>query len=98
MSARAARGCRTWFDTWDGPIAWAMARSHGRRSAATSRSRYGLGHMTGTKKDGEKVDLWLRCHRRPAPHRDGAWKITHQHTSVPFHMDGSFKAAVDLKP
>jgi ketosteroid isomerase-like protein len=28
----------------------------------------------------------------------GTWKITHQHTSVPFRMDGSFKAAVDLKP
>ena len=29
---------------------------------------------------------------------DGAWKITHDHTSVPFYMDGSYKAAVDLKP
>jgi len=28
----------------------------------------------------------------------GAWKITRQHTSVPFRMDGSVKAAVDLKP
>ena len=26
------------------------------------------------------------------------WKITHQHNSVPFMMDGSFKAAIDLKP
>ena len=53
--------------------------------------------MTGTKKDGEKADLWVRVTvglRRI----DGAWKITHQHTSVPFLMDGSFKAAVDLKP
>jgi len=58
---------------------------------------YGLGHMTGTKKDGAKADLWARVtvglHRR-----DGVWKITHQHTSVPFRMDGSFKAAVDLQP
>jgi len=23
---------------------------------------------------------------------------THQHGSVPFYMDGSFKAAVDLQP
>jgi PhnB protein len=28
----------------------------------------------------------------------GAWKVTHEHTSVPFYMDGSFKAAVDLTP
>lgn len=28
----------------------------------------------------------------------GEWKITHQHESVPFYMDGSFRAATDLKP
>jgi ketosteroid isomerase-like protein len=28
----------------------------------------------------------------------GAWKIAHEHTSVPFYMDGSFRAAIDLKP
>ncbi len=47
--------------------------------------------------DGEKVDMWLRetlCFRKI----DGKWKITHEHESVPFCMDGSFKAAVDLKP
>jgi ketosteroid isomerase-like protein len=29
---------------------------------------------------------------------DGEWTITHEHSSVPFYMDGSFKAAIDLKP
>lgn len=29
---------------------------------------------------------------------DGAWRITHQHESTPFHMDGSFRAATDLNP
>jgi ketosteroid isomerase-like protein len=29
---------------------------------------------------------------------DGRWKITHEHASVPFYMDGSYKAAVDLQP
>ena len=28
----------------------------------------------------------------------GTWKIAHEHTSVPFYMDGSFRAAVDLEP
>jgi PhnB protein len=28
----------------------------------------------------------------------GAWKIAHDHMSVPFYMDGSYKAAIDLKP
>jgi uncharacterized protein (TIGR02246 family) len=29
---------------------------------------------------------------------DGRWLIVHEHTSVPFHMDGSFAAATDLAP
>jgi ketosteroid isomerase-like protein len=29
---------------------------------------------------------------------DGEWLIVHEHSSVPFYMDGSFKAAVDLQP
>jgi ketosteroid isomerase-like protein len=29
---------------------------------------------------------------------DGQWLITHEHESVPFEMDGSFKASIDLKP
>jgi len=53
--------------------------------------------MTGTKKDGEQVSLWFRataCLRR----EDGGWKITHVHNSVPFAMDGSDRALLDLKP
>jgi ketosteroid isomerase-like protein len=29
---------------------------------------------------------------------DGRWLIVHEHSSVPFYMDGSFRAAVDLQP
>jgi PhnB protein len=90
------QGLQDWFDTWDGPIAFAMGDLTVETGGDIAVAR-GLGHMTGTKKDGAKVDIWVRvtvCLGR----RDGVWKITHQHTSVPFHMDGSFKAAVDLKP
>lgn len=58
---------------------------------------HGVAHMTGTKTDGYDVDLSFRltlCLRREA----GAWKIVHQHESVPFHMDGSYRAAIDLEP
>ena len=85
-----------WFDTWDGPIAWAMGDLTVEAGGDIAFA-HGLGHMLGIKTDGAKADLWTRvtvCLMR----RDGAWKITHQHTSVPFHMDGSFKAAVDLRP
>jgi ketosteroid isomerase-like protein len=29
---------------------------------------------------------------------DGMWLITHEHESVPFEMDGSLRASVDLQP
>jgi len=85
-----------WFDTWDGPIAFAMGDLAVETGGDIAFAR-GLGHLTGSKKDGEKVDVWMRvtvCLGR----RDGNWKITHEHMSVPFHMDGSYRAAVDLRP
>lgn len=29
---------------------------------------------------------------------DAQWRIIHEHSSTPFHMDGSFRAATDLQP
>ena len=58
---------------------------------------HGLIHMTGRKTDGEQVDLWFR-QTVGLKLLHGAWKIVHEHDSVPFYMDGSFRAAVDLKP
>jgi len=29
---------------------------------------------------------------------DGRWLVTHEHESVPFEMDGSFRASTGLKP
>jgi uncharacterized protein YndB with AHSA1/START domain/ketosteroid isomerase-like protein len=87
---------QSWFDTWDGPIGWALGELAVEVGGDIAFA-YGLGHMMGTKKNGEKADLWTRvtvCFAR----RNGEWRITHQHTSVPFLMDGSYKAAIDLKP
>ena len=58
---------------------------------------YALHHLTGTRKGGQPVSLWMRStlgFRRDI----GGWTIVHAHTSVPFYMDGSFRAAVDLEP
>lgn len=54
-----------------------------------------LTSMSGVK--GGEFTLWFRSTyglRRTA----GTWLIVHQHESVPFHMDGSFRAAVELAP
>lgn len=87
---------QAWFDTWNGPIGWAM----GELTVEVGHDvafAYGLGHMMGEKTSGEKVDLWTRC-TAGLVRRNGEWTIVHQHNSVPFLMDGSYKAAVDLKP
>jgi ketosteroid isomerase-like protein len=91
-----AKGLNAWFSTWQGPIG-SEARDLKIAASGDTAFSYGLSRMTGTKADGEKIDLWFRetlCFRKI----DGAWKIAHEHTSVPFYMDGSFRAAVDLKP
>jgi ketosteroid isomerase-like protein len=51
----------------------------------------------GTRTNGEETDVWVRvtaCRRKI----NGKGLITHEHVSVPFYMDGSYRAAVDLKP
>jgi len=91
-----ADGLPAWFATWDGPIGYGiedLAIETGGEIAFC----HGLARMTGTKTDGEIVDLWFRdtiCLRREA----GRWRIVHRHESVPFYMDGSYRAAVDLAP
>jgi len=87
---------QTWFDTWASPI---ESKPHGLTIRVDGDIAYafGLRHMTGTKTDGQKVDLWFRataCFVR----QNGRWKIAHVHNSVPFAMDGSDRALLDLKP
>ncbi len=85
-----------WFETWQSPI---LSESHDLEIEVGGdvAYAYGIQHMTGTKESGEEVDLWFRataCFRR----QNGRWRITHMHNSVPFAMDGSDKALLDLKP
>lgn len=56
-----------------------------------------LNRMTGTRTGGDRTDLWYRETLGLRRTGDG-WSITHEHDSVPFHMDGSDKAALDLVP
>ena len=45
----------------------------------------------------EGFELWFRS-TRGLRKIDGRWLITHEHESVPFEMDGSFRASIGLKP
>ena len=87
---------QAWFDTWKSPI---ESSAHGLtiRVGGDIAYAFGLRHMTGTKTDGVTVDLWFRA-TACLVRQGGAWKIAHVHNSVPFAMDGSGRALLDLKP
>src|SRR5579859_1910657 len=56
----------------------------------------GLERMSGTLKNGQKFDAWVRfteCYRKI----NGHWLAVHDHISVPVDLD-SGKAVLDLKP
>jgi ketosteroid isomerase-like protein len=86
-----------WFATWRGDLGYEIRDLH-IHTAGDVAYTHSLNHLTGTKCNGEPdADLWFRktmCFRQI----DGHWRITHDHESVPFKMDGSFQAAIDLKP
>ncbi|MBB3063098.1 YybH family protein [Microbulbifer rhizosphaerae] len=84
-----------WLATWDGPIRIDIRDLEltidGDLAFATALNR-----MRGLQ-GGAEQDLWFRsttCFCKA----DGRWRIIHEHTSVPFYMDGSDQAALDLEP
>jgi uncharacterized protein (TIGR02246 family) len=85
-----------WFPTFRGPVGYEVSKLHVSvvDDLAYCRS---LNRITGTRTGGEKTDVWLRA-TLGLRKVDGKWRIAHEHASVPFYMDGSYKAAVDLKP
>jgi uncharacterized protein (TIGR02246 family) len=90
------KSLQAWFPTFQGPVGYEIHRLSitAGDSVAFCRS---LNRISGTRTDGEETDVWVRatvCCRKIS----GKWVIAHEHASVPFHMDGSYRAAVDLKP
>jgi ketosteroid isomerase-like protein len=95
-TAADPKGLDAWFSTWRGPLGYEM---HDLTITAGEDVAFchSLNRLSGTKIDGEKSDIWFR-HTLGFHKIGGGWKITHEHESVPFYMDGSLRAAVDLKP
>jgi len=87
---------RRWFETWDGMLEWETREPDVHVSGDVAYVT-ALERMAGTKKDGKDVDLWFRT-TLGLKKIDGTWKIAHEHQSVPFYMDGSAKAALNLQP
>ncbi len=84
-----------WFSSFQGPIGFEI-RDLNIATGGDVAFSHGLNHISATKRDGEKLDMWWRatvCYRRI----DDEWMVTHEHNSVPFDMT-SGKASLDLNP
>jgi len=88
---------QAWLDSWDGPI-----ERESRDLNITVTGDYAFCHgyyrLGGTPKAADRpISFWMRATVCLHRERD-AWRIVHEHTSVPFYMDGSLRPAFDLQP
>jgi ketosteroid isomerase-like protein len=87
---------QAWLDGWDGPVELTTQNLVIETDGDLALC-HGLQHTRARTRAGEEAAWWSRVtialKRTPA-----GWRIIHEHNSVPFHMDGSFRAAVDLEP
>jgi ketosteroid isomerase-like protein len=86
-----------WMNGWEGPIE-SEARELALRVSGDSAYWYGYSWLRGhSKAAGQDVDFWMRM-TMILERVNGRWKMVHEHSSVPFYMDGSMRPAFDLKP
>jgi ketosteroid isomerase-like protein len=88
---------KAWLDTWEGPI-HRESRDFNIVVSGDLAFCHGFFRLGGTPKAaGRPISFWMRA--TVCLHRDaGAWRIVHEHESVPLYMDGSLRPAFDLKP
>jgi PhnB protein len=89
-------GLQRWMDEWSGPIELSD-RDFDVEASADTAFATSLTRLSGSKPEVGDIELW---YRKTTGFRrvDGIWKIVHEHESVPFLMDGSNLAALDLRP
>jgi uncharacterized protein (TIGR02246 family) len=95
-AATVRKNFEAWFRTWRGPIRCDVRDVHVAVSGDVAWARC-LNHIAGPRTNEPDTDMWVRvtvCFRKV----DGDWKVEHEHVSVPFYMDGSDRAALDLEP
>ena len=90
------KNLKEWFNTFQGPIGLEI-RDLKIRVGGDVAFCHSLNRISGRRTNGEGTDIWVR-ETLGLCKIDGRWLITHEHESVPFYMDGSNRAAVDLKP
>ena len=90
------KGIQRWFASWDGPMGYEL-RDLEVVVGDSVAFAHALTHMSGRRTDGGETDLWFRL-TLGLEKRKGTWRVSHEHQSTPFEMDGSFRASVHLKP
>ncbi len=87
---------KAWFATFEGPIGFEIAQLRVIAGDDVAFCHF-LSRLSAIAVSGGPFAVWNRVTlglRRAS----GRWLIAHVHESVPFYMDGSFRAAVDLTP
>jgi PhnB protein len=93
--AAMERSLADWFTTFAGPIGYELRDLQIEGAGGFAMAR-GLLWISGARTDGTMTDVWVRT--TLALRRDGGrWRIVHEHSSMPFHMDGSYRAAIELR-
>lgn len=94
--AAGTDGLNAWFATWRG----GLEIEHRDLEVVVGGDvafAHCLTRLAGIKTDGQRNEIWFR-HSFGLRRQGEAWRIEHQHESVPFRMDGSYRAEVDLAP
>ena len=89
-------GLQWWLNTWEREVSVELAEL----SIAvdgTVAFCHCLEHIQGRRIDGVTQDMWFRSTIGLKKGADG-WRITHEHNSAPFYMDGAGRPALDLQP
>ncbi len=95
-NARDEKAVAAWFSGFEGPMGYEV-RDLAITAGEDTAFCHFLNRLSATTKQQQTFALWNRVtfgFRK----LEGQWLITHVHGSVPFYMDGSFRAAIDLQP
>jgi ketosteroid isomerase-like protein len=88
---------KAWLDTWEGPLDF-ESRDLNITVSGDVAFAHGFYRLSGTPKAaGRPISFWMRATVCLSRSRD-SWHIVHEHTSVPFYMDGTLRPAFDLQP
>ena len=95
--ARDPEPLRRWLTTFEAPPTCEVTRLHITAGPDVAFAT-SIDCLSATPKGmTEGFRLWYRV-TLGLRKIDGRWLISHEHQSVPFEMDGSFRASVDLQP